>query len=162
MDQQRHFHDADTVHRANTAKMPETFLGSSVQILMLRLAQVDSYLDLTEFWQEASSAQKSQQRNVLQRALDEAMAICVPGGNRRTHIVMPSLTKTIPLTLEFRTMTNPDDLSTGIQPFILVQTTATEWQQAQALVHIYDTIMGGASTATIADAQFLVVANDPA
>jgi hypothetical protein len=31
-------------------------------------------------------------------------------------------------------MTNPDDLSTGIQPFILVQTTATEQQQAQALV----------------------------
>jgi hypothetical protein len=45
--------------------------------------------------------------------------------------------------------------------FILVQTTATaERQQAQALIHIYDTIMGGA-TATINDAQFLV-ANDPA
>jgi hypothetical protein len=77
MDQQQHFHDADTARQADTAKTPETLLGYSVQILM-RLAQVNSYLDLTEFWQEASSAQKSQQRNVLQRALDEAMAICVP------------------------------------------------------------------------------------
>jgi hypothetical protein len=54
-------------------------------------------------------------------------------------------------------------LSTGIQPFtILVQTMATERHQAQALVHmiIYDTVMGGV-TATVADAQFLVVANDP-
>jgi hypothetical protein len=51
-------------------------------------------------------------------------------------------------------------LSTGIQLFILVQTMATKWQQAQALIHVYDTVMGGA-TATIADAQFLV-ANDQA
>jgi hypothetical protein len=59
-------------------------------------------------------------------------------------------------------MTNPEeDLSTGIQPFILAQAMGTERQQAhQALIHIYDTVMGGA-TATITDAQFLVVANDP-
>jgi hypothetical protein len=100
---------------------------------------------------------KAQQRNVLQRAVDDATAICLPGGIR-THIVTPSLAKKI-MTLEFR-MTNPDDLSTGIQPFILVQTTAAERQAAQALVHVYDTVMGGA-TATVTDAQFLV-ANDPA
>jgi hypothetical protein len=48
LDQQRHFHDADTAHRADTAKTPEMLLGSSVQILM-RLAQVlEFYLDLTE------------------------------------------------------------------------------------------------------------------
>jgi hypothetical protein len=85
------------------------------------------------------------------------MAICLPGV-LRTQIVTPSLAKKI-LTLEFR-MTNPDDLSTGIQPFILVQTTAAEQKQAQDLVHVYDAVMSGA-TATVADAQFLV-ANDPA
>jgi hypothetical protein len=102
---------------------------------------------------------KAQQRNVLQ-AVDEAMAICVPGGTR-THIVTPSIAKKIMTFLEFR-MTNPDnDLSTGIQPFIPVQTTATKRQQAQALVHVYDdTVMGGA-TATVADAQFLVADAPP-
>jgi hypothetical protein len=110
MDQQQHFHDADTARWAETAKTPETLLGSSVQILV-HLAQVDSPLDLTEFWQEASRVQKTQQHNILQRALDKVMAICVPSGNR-THTILvmpPSLAKTI-LTLEF-CMTNPDDLS---------------------------------------------------
>jgi hypothetical protein len=111
-----------------------------------------------EKWSQWAPELKAQQRNVIQRAVDKAMAICVPDGTR-THIVTPSsLAKKI-MTLEFR-MTNSDDLSTGIQPFILDQTTAIERQQAQALVHVYDTIMGGA-TATVADAQFLVT-NDPA
>jgi hypothetical protein len=150
MDQQRHFHDTDTARWAETAKTPETHLGSSVLILM-RLAQVDSYLDLTQFWQDASRELKAQQQcNVLQRALDKAMAICCVLGGNRTHIVTPSLAKNY-LTVEFFRMTNPDDLSTGIQPFILVQTMATKWQQAQALIHIYDTVMGGA-TATVTDA----------
>jgi hypothetical protein len=127
MDQQRQSHEADTTRRVI---MPDTLLGSSIQIL-LRLSQVDSSTD--PFWHDVANEPK-------QRAVDEAMAICVPGGNR-THIVTPSLTKKI-MTLEFR-KTSTEDLSTGIQPFILVQTTATKRQHAQAFVHVYDTVMGG-------------------
>jgi hypothetical protein len=123
MDQQRQFHQADTARRGETAKTPATLLGSSVSTL-IRLTQVDTIADLGPVWWEMAPETKAQQQNILQRAVDEAMAICLPGGIR-THIVTPSLAKKI-LTLEFR-MTNPDDLSTGIQPFILlVQTTAAE------------------------------------
>jgi hypothetical protein len=148
MDQNREFHQADTARRAETAKTPTTLLGSSVRTLQ-RLSQVDNIADLGPVWWEMAPETKAQQRNVLQRAVNDAMAICLPGG-LRTHIVIPSLAKKI-LTLEFR-MTNPDDLSTGIQPFILVQTTASKRKQAQDLVHIFDTIMGGA-TATVAGAR---------
>jgi hypothetical protein len=57
-------------------------------------------------------------------------------------------------------MTKPNDLSTssGWSPFILVPTTATECQQAQALAHMYDM---ASTAATLHDAQ-LLVANDPA
>jgi hypothetical protein len=67
MDQQRQFRDADTACWAETAKMPEMLLGSSVQILLMRLiAQVDSSIDLTRFcWQDASCELKAQQCDVL-------------------------------------------------------------------------------------------------
>ena len=156
MDQQGQFHQVDIAHRAEKVKTPATLLGSSVNTL-LRLSQVDTIAELGPVWWEMALETKTQQRNVLQQAVDVAMGICLPGV-LRTHVVTPSLAKKL-LTLEFR-MTNPDDLSTGIQPFIMVQTTAAQRQQAQDLVHVYEAVMGGA-TATVADAQFLV-ANDPA
>jgi hypothetical protein len=156
IDQQRQFREDDNTRRAADAKTPDKFLGSTVQPL-LRLAGVASSADLADFWPEISSITKAQQLGVVQRALDEAMELCMPGGYR-THIVTPSLAKKI-TNLDFR-MSNPDDLSTGIQPFILVQTTAAERQQAQTLVNIFDTVMHGAS-ASVTDAQ-LLVANDQA
>jgi hypothetical protein len=81
MDQQRHFYEADTARWAETAKTPDTLLGSSVNAL-IRLTQVASSANLGPVWWALAPESKAQQRNVLQRAVDEAMAIRVPGGTR--------------------------------------------------------------------------------
>jgi hypothetical protein len=152
VDQQRQFRDADEERRANTdTKSPDTFLGAAVQSL-LRVAQVATAADLPPLWQELAETNKTQRRLVIQRALDEALQLVIPGGGR-SHVVTPSLAKKV-CDLEFR-MTNPEDLVTGIQPFVLVQTTPGERQAAQTLVDSYDTVMAGAA-ASLADAQQLI------
>jgi hypothetical protein len=132
-------------------KTPDIFLGNAVQPLM-HLAQVATSDQLPPVWQALAAAPTAQQRNIIQLALEEAMQLCAPGG-LVTNIVTPSLAKKI-VALEFR-MNNPDDLSTGVQPFILVQTTPTERQSAQQLVDVYNTVMAG-STSSVPDAQYLV------
>jgi hypothetical protein len=156
-EQQRQFRNADEERKAGETKTPDTFLGTAVQTL-LRVAQVATSAELPQMWQNlALATKKSHQRNLIQMAMDEALNRVTPGGGR-AYIVTPSVANKI-VGLEFR-MTNPDNLSTGIQPFILVQTSPNEREAAEVRAHVYDTVMGG-SNATIADAQALV-SNDPA
>jgi hypothetical protein len=160
-EQNRQFREADEVRqeerKAAEAKTPDTFLGSAVQTL-LRLAQVATAANLPHMWHDlAGSTKKAHQRNIIQMAMDEALDRVSPGGGW-AYIVTPSVAKKI-TGLEFR-MSNPDNLSTGIQPFILVQTSPSEKEAAETLVHAYDIVMGGAS-ASATDAHALV-SNDPA
>jgi hypothetical protein len=156
VEQNREFRTADEQRKAADTKTPDTFLGAAVQSL-LRLAQVATSGELPPLWQGLATATKTHQRSIIQMAIDEALQVIAPGGGR-AYIVTPSVAKKVAC-LEFR-MSNPEDLATGLQPFILVQTTPGERQSAQALVHVFDTVMGGAS-ASVADAQTLI-ANDPA
>jgi hypothetical protein len=72
MDQQRQFHLIDTAHRAEKVKTPATLLGSSVHTL-LPLSNVTTIAELSPVWWELAPANKTQQRNVLQQAVDVAM-----------------------------------------------------------------------------------------
>lgn len=152
VDQQRQFRDADEERRsASESKTPDTLLGAAVQSL-LRITQTATSAELPPLWQELAETNKTQRRLVIQRSLDEALQVVIPGGGR-SHVITPSLAKKI-CDLEFR-MTNPEDLATGLQPFVLVQTTPSERQAAQTLVDSYDTVMAGAS-ASLTDAQQLI------
>jgi hypothetical protein len=157
VEQNRQFRDADEERKAADTKTPDTFLGTAIQTL-LQVAQVATAADLPQMWHDlASATKKAQQRNIIQMAMDEALNRVAPGGGW-PYIVTPSLAEKV-VGLQYR-MSNPDNLSTGIQPFILVQTSAGDRQAAETLVHMYDTVMGGTS-ATVTDAQALV-SNDPA
>jgi hypothetical protein len=157
VEQNRQFRNADEERKAAETKTPDTFFGTAIQIL-LRVAQVGTAAELPRMWHDlASATKKAQQRNIIQMAMDEALNRVAPGGGW-PYIVSPSLAEKV-VGLQYR-MSNPDNLSTGIQPFILVQTSASERQAAETLVHVYDTVMGGAS-ATVTDAQALV-SNDTA
>lgn len=156
-EQNRQFQQANEERKAAETKTPDTFLGTAVQTL-LRVAQVATSAELPTMWQDlARATKKSHQRNIIQMAMDEALNQVSPGGGW-AYIVTPSVANKI-VGLEFR-MTNPDNLSTGIQPFILVQSSPNEREAAEVRAHVYDTVMGG-SNATISDAQALV-SNDPA
>jgi len=158
-DQHRQFRDADEERKAaDNTKTPDHFLGTAVESL-LRVAQVATANDLPRMWQDlAAATKKSHQRNIIQRAFDEALNQISPGGGR-AYIVTPSVANTI-VGLEYR-MANPDALSTGLQPFILTQTSSSEREAAQSRVNIFDTVMGGGANASVTDAEALV-SNDPA
>ena len=157
VEQNRQFRNADEERKAADTKTPDTFLGTAVQTL-LRVAQVATAADLPQMWHDlAAATKKAHQRNIIQMAMDEALNRVAPGGGW-PYIITPSLAEKV-VGLQFR-MSNPDNLSTGIQPFILVQTSASDRQAAETLVHMYDTVMGGTS-ATVTDAQALV-SNDMA
>jgi hypothetical protein len=81
------FCEADTAHRAKAAKTPDMLLGSSVVQILMRLSQVDSSIDLSQFWYDVAPESKAQQRNVLQRAVDEAMLndLLCPGWKSHSH-----------------------------------------------------------------------------
>jgi hypothetical protein len=158
-DQHRQFRDADEERKAaDNTKTPDHFLGTAVESL-LRVAQVATANDLPRMWQDlAAATKKSHQRNIIQRAFDEALNQISPGGGR-AYIVTPSVANKI-VGLEYR-MANPDALSTGLQPFILTQTSSSEREAAQSRVNIFDTVMGGGANASVTDAEALV-SNDPA
>ena len=118
--QQCQFCEANAQCHANEAKMPDTLLGSTAQSLLC-LANVATTANVPPLWQELANAPKVQYCNIVQCHLDKAL-IC-QGRGTCTHIVTPSLAKKI-ASLEF-CMLDMDDLSTGIQPFILIQTLAS-------------------------------------
>jgi hypothetical protein len=158
VEQNRQFRDADEERKAGDVKTPDSFLGSAVQSL-LRIAQVATAADLPQLWQDlARATKKAHQRNIIQMAMDEALNQVSPGGGR-AYIVTPSVANKI-VGLEYR-MANPDALTTGLQPFILTQTSSGAREAAQSRVSIYDTVMGGGASASVSDAESLV-SNDPA
>lgn len=158
VEQNRQFRDADEERKASDTKTPDTFLGTAIQSL-LRIAQVGTSNELPQLWQDLSaSSKKAHQRNIIQMSMDEALNQVSPGGGR-AYIVTPSVANKI-IGLEFR-MANPDALSTGLQPFILSQTSSGAREAAQTRVMIFDTVMGGSASASVTDAESLVT-NDPA
>ena len=146
-DEHRQARAAEAARRAAETKTPDTYFGTSVSYL-LRLSHSATSTDLPDMWADLARSPKGQQRHVLQRALNESIARISPS---RGFILTPALMTKI-INLDFR-MSNPEDLSTGIQPFVLGQGTPADRQEAHRLSLLYDLVVGGGASASLSDAQ---------
>ena len=105
-------------NRKTDQKGPKEFFGTNLHHL-LRLTQADEVVRLNTVWAELTTASKSHQLLVLQRALNKAAADI---SLHAPTVVTPVLFKMV-LGLDF-CLASKDDLSSGLHAFTLGQHTA--------------------------------------
>ena len=101
-------------NRKTEQKAPKEFFGTKLPHLLL-LTQVEEVVRLNMVWAELTTASKSQQLLVLQRALNKAAADL---SLRAPTVATPALLKMV-LGLDF-CLASKDDLSSGLHAFTLV------------------------------------------
>ena len=121
---------------------------------LLRLVQVTDAKDLPHIWDALATASKHQQLLVLQWAFDTAaedMRLRAP------TIAVPSLLKLV-LVLGFR-MESQDYLTTGLQPFVLGQHTATVRKFLCGQADRYAMVASCAGAPSLAEVEILQAPN---
>ena len=136
---------------AEKIKPVSDLIGTQVVALM-RLCQVATEAHLPPLWQQLSSCTKSQQLNTLTSAINEVLDEEAP----LLPFQITPLLKDKVMKMQFR-MTNKDDLTSGLQPFVFGTGTPDEIQANQQQVSLYQTIFTDQSAPSISDAQYLMV-----
>lgn len=143
----------DAARRAREAmKTPEMYYGPAAITItnLLRLCHVDRASLLPRVHQDLAQAPKKKDRTVIQNAVDDYNASI---GRCQQLLITPSVAKKV-TNIEYR-MTNRDDLTTGIHPFIVGYRTPDEQAAQQEIIDAYKVIHGDAGAPTLSDAQFL-------
>ena len=146
--------------RAQEAKAPRTVsevLGTEVARTLMALCQAEEEAELPPFWLDLAAAGLKRDRMTLQEALlakgrAQNMTDAAP-------IATPDLVKKV-VGLHWAGL-NMDDLSEGIQPFVLIlhdYTNSDLGVEAQRRADTYDILQGASAAATLQDAQALKTA----
>ena len=132
---------------------PKEFFGKNLPHL-LRLTQLEEVVRLNALWAELTTASKSQQLLVLQRALNNAAADL----SLRTPTVATPVVLKMVLGLNF-CLSSKDNLSSGLHPFTLGQHTAARQKLLKTRVDRHNLMAGGHAAPSLADAKELVAPN---
>ena len=140
---------ADEARRvADSAKTPEKYFGPVGTAKLLRICQVANSASLPQVWKDLASAPKKQDLVTFQQAFDNmALTLNMPG--MKVPITPDMGTKLRTLAFE---MTNDDDLSTGIHPFVFSHMNQEEITEACVLQERYLLIQQGLGAPTLAEA----------
>jgi hypothetical protein len=106
---------------------------------------------LPRIYQDMAKAPKRQELGVIQAAVDDASAAL---SVNLTLVVSPNLGKKI-ATLAWK-MYDPNDLSTGIHPFVVGYKTPAERESQLAIIALHQMVMEGGTAPTLQDAQLLI------
>ena len=149
-DEQRIARNAETTRRlAERIKNPSSHFGTAVRSIM-RLCQVATEQHLPTLYHDLARAPKRQEIGVVQAAIDDA---ATQFGVQSSLVVTPSLGKKV-ATLAWQ-MTNAEDLSTGLHPFVVGYKTPAERQDQLDLLAMHDMVMGNGTAPSLQDARII-------
>ena len=134
-------------------KGPKELFGTYLPHL-LRLTQVEEVVSLNAVWVDLTTASKSHQLLVLQRALNKAAADLTL---RAPTVATLALLKMV-LGPDF-CLTSKDDLSSGLHAFTLVQHTAARRKLLKTRVDRHNLMAGDHASPSLANAEELVASN---
>ena len=137
-------------NRKTEKRGPKEFFGTNLPHL-LRPTQVEEVVRLNAVWAELTTASKSQQLLVLQRALNKASADL---SLRAPTVATPALLKMV-LGLDF-CLASKDDLSLGLHAFTLGQHTAARRKLLKTRADRQNLMAGVHVAPSLADAKELV------
>jgi hypothetical protein len=137
-------------HNNSTLKTIEEYFGASTHTL-LRVCQVPSSAALPPVYQTMADYGKKKERITMQRAIDDMMNQM---GLAQLHFVVTADLATKLSTLMWKA--HPEDLSLGIHPFCVGETSPDAIAQLQELARKYDLISSDGASPSLTDAQELV------
>jgi hypothetical protein len=137
-------------HNNSTLKTIEEYFGASTHTL-LRVCQVQNSATLPPVYQTMADYGKKKERITMQRAIDDMMNQM---GLAQLHFVVTADLATKPSTLMWKA--HSEDLSLGIHPFCVGETSPDAIAQLQELARKYDLISSDGASPSLTDAQELV------
>jgi hypothetical protein len=135
---------------ADNNKTPAAYYGTGIRTI-LRLCQVGHESMLPQLYRDLAKAPKRQELGVIQASVDDASAAL---SVNLSLVVSPSLGKKL-ATLAWK-MSDPNDLSTGIHPFVVGYKTPAERESQLAIIALHQMVMEGGTAPTLQDAQLLI------
>lgn len=137
-------------HINSTLKTIEEYFGASTHTL-LRICQVTNSTALPPVYQTMANYGKKKERITMQRAIDDMMNQM---GLGQLHFVVTADLATKLSSLMWKA--HPEDLSLGIHPFCIGETSPDAIAQLQELARKYDLISSDGASPSLTDAQELV------
>ena len=145
----RQSRQADETRRsADSAKTPEKYFGQVGVAKLLRIAQVPNSVAFPQFWLDLSAAPKKQDLVTIQQAFDD-MALALNMAGTKIPITPDIASKIRSLGFE---MSDEEDLSTGLHPFIFGYMDPAEIAVAYTAQDRYLLIQQGQGAPTLAEA----------
>ena len=137
-------------HTASTLKTIEEYFGASTHTL-LRVCQVTNSLLLPPVYQTMADYGKKKERITMQRAIDDMMSQM---GLSQLHFVVTADLANKLSSLMWKA--HPEDLSQGVHPFCVGETSPDAIAVLQELARKYDLISSDGASPSLMDARELV------
>jgi len=144
----------DEVRRvADATKTPEKKFGQQGVLKLTRLCHCATADGLPNVWKDLAAAPKKQEINVIQQAFNDTASnvLQMPGTNVP---ITPDIANKIG-TLSF-SMTDDEDLSTGIHPFTFTYMNQQEVAAAYESIERYQMVLHGQGAPSLGDTAMLI------
>ncbi len=140
--------EADQRRQVEANKLPSDLFGSNV-IKLMRWCQVSTENQLPQVWKDLAKAPKGRQRQVLERAVNEAVE-SLGYQNLNLQITL-AVSKRI-IGLEWVMFTD-DDLGSGLHPFTVGYISPEQAEDQRKQNRMTDLIQSGEAAPTLTDAK---------